>query len=274
MAVRTLMYHALEPAGGPSQAYKIGDLLYVLPKTNFEAQMMLLKFDAFSVVDQVGNGADEFLGDYAGKTYGTQKSIGVRLTFDDGHITNYTIAYPILCEYGYKACFFLTTDWLNTNHCLTTRMVSELAGDSMVIGSHGVSHRFLPDLTEKEIVDELDYSRKSLEDIIGQRVDLLSAPGGRINERVIRLAAVAGYRGIFLSDAKPTPLFESMCLYGRLAVRRDYTTEQVRRMIIAGKPLESELFLTCTAVAKKILGNTNYQNAREIILRLIHRRLA
>lgn len=273
MAIRTLMYHALEPAGGPSQEYKIGDLLYVLPKTNFEAQMTLLKSDAFSVVDQVGNGADESLVDYAGKTYGTKKSIGVRLTFDDGHITNYTIAYPILCEYGYKAYFFLTTDWLNTGHYLTTRMVSELAGNGMVIGSHGVSHRFLTDLTETEIIHELDYSRKSLEDILGKRVELLSAPGGRINERVMCLAVAAGYKGIFLSDAKPAPSFASMNVYGRLAVKRDNTTEQVRRMLIAGKPLESELYLTCTAVAKKILGNTNYQNVREVILRLIHRRL-
>lgn len=69
---------------------------------------------------------------------------GVLLTFDDGHASNYHYAYPLLREYGIKAIFFVTSDFISSRPgFLTWDMICELSKEGMVIGSHGKTHLFL-----------------------------------------------------------------------------------------------------------------------------------
>jgi peptidoglycan/xylan/chitin deacetylase (PgdA/CDA1 family) len=46
----------------------------------------------------------------------------------------------------------------------------------ITIGSHGLWHRHLPKLPHREVLHELVNSKKLLEEIINQTVDLLAYP--------------------------------------------------------------------------------------------------
>jgi polysaccharide deacetylase family protein (PEP-CTERM system associated) len=62
------------------------------------------------------------------------------------------------------------------------------------IASHGYSHRLLYDLSEDELFEELDSSKKILEDITGQKVNGFRAPSFSITEQAIDLMSDTGYK--------------------------------------------------------------------------------
>ena len=61
----------------------------------------------------------------------------------------------------------------------------------MEIGSHGVTHTKLTELSDKELINELVSSKHFLEDIIGREVHTISYPHGAINSRVKKAVAKA-----------------------------------------------------------------------------------
>jgi len=68
------------------------------------------------------------------------------------------------------------------------------------IGSHGVTHRRLPDLSDEELKSELSDSRHRLEDRFGQLIDRLALPYGRSSHKVIRYARQHGYTKIMTTQ--------------------------------------------------------------------------
>ena len=70
-----------------------------------------------------------------------------------------------------------------------------LESSGIAIGSHTVSHAFLPELKEEEVILELRQSRNVLEKILGHPVFLFSYPAGGVTEAVKKLVAQEGYHG-------------------------------------------------------------------------------
>lgn len=166
-------------------------------------------------------GAEEFL---------AAETQGVLLTFDDG-FAHQAEAVPLLEEYGAPAVFFVTTrhvenstDWLpfvrrqiaehgtgtaseEDLHALFDGMsrdqLAACAGSPRVtIGSHTVSHPFLTRCDDDELRRELVASRRCLEELTGETVDLLAYPGGDYDARVAEAAREAGYRAAFVEDSR------------------------------------------------------------------------
>lgn len=63
----------------------------------------------------------------------------VAITFDDGFLDNYTVAYPILRKYGVPATFFVTTDFVDRNQPIWFEVVC-YAFLSLPVGA--ISDRF------------------------------------------------------------------------------------------------------------------------------------
>jgi len=68
------------------------------------------------------------------------------------------------------------------------------------IGSHTHSHPMLPMLSMSDIEYELAHSKKILNDICGQNIDIVAYPNGRYNEAVIRKSFDMGYKYILLTE--------------------------------------------------------------------------
>jgi peptidoglycan/xylan/chitin deacetylase (PgdA/CDA1 family) len=90
-AVPVLMYHHVSPAPG---------LVTIAPE-NFRAQMRWLAGHGYTTI-----GCDDLARFIQGEPL---QAKSVLLTFDDGYLDNYVYAHPILAEFGLKAALFVIT---------------------------------------------------------------------------------------------------------------------------------------------------------------------
>jgi len=211
------MYHALHPDGDVS-AIDAEDLPYAVSVSTFKSHMEKLRD---LNVGLLSNNAASAMPD-------------VVITFDDGHISNHSLALPILQEFGFKAYFFVTTNFIESrvNHCRAEQL-RELIKAGMVIGSHGLSHKFLADLPPNEVKHELVRSRDLLQNWLHTEVSSISFPGGRYTQDTLIAAREAGYCQVFSSEfdeVSRTQITQQVAL-ARVAIRRSTTLKSFNRMI-------------------------------------------
>lgn len=118
----------------------------------------------------------------------------VVLTFDDGTLDNYTVAYPILRRHGFVATFFVITNYVGRTGCMTWNQLREMQSAGMVIGSHTVRHVDLTKLTPTDLQKELAVSRSIIGRELGRGPLVISYPMGFQNRSVVEAAHAAGYQ--------------------------------------------------------------------------------
>jgi peptidoglycan/xylan/chitin deacetylase (PgdA/CDA1 family) len=175
-----LMYHSIDDNWEKSK-------LSVSPES-FEKQMTFLHRRRYKVLS-----LDEVVDICREKQKPPYKAISI--TFDDGFLNNYSVAYPILRRYGFPAAIFVVVDKVGTKGYLSWKQLKKMAEEGITIGSHTLSHRDLRKLSDKELKEELVKSKKILEKKLGRSVDFICYPGGSFDERVRQAAIDAGYKG-------------------------------------------------------------------------------
>ncbi len=124
------------------------------------------------------------------------------VTFDDGYADNFEHALPVLEQCGIKATFFVVSGFLGKT-CPTfagpipmmeAGQVRELAAMGHEIGSHTVSHRLLAALPHRTATMEMELSKKTLEDMLGEEVSSLAYPKGSYDRGMEETAERLGYR--------------------------------------------------------------------------------
>mgnify|MGYP001342005074 CR=1 FL=1 len=121
----------------------------------------------------------------------------ILLTFDDSWENR--CAVEVMEERGIQGIFFLNSGELGWPGRLTADAVGRMAAAGQEIGSHGAKHEFLTRLSESDLRKSLSESAKILSDITGKPTRFLSAPGGRYNGLVARVAKEVGYEAFFVS---------------------------------------------------------------------------
>lgn len=184
------------------------------------------------------------------------------ITFDDGHISQFQRAFPLLEEYSFKATFFVTVGWtarragyMSWNH------LAELVKAGHSVQSHGWSHTHLTQCTDQQLEGELGRSKLELEDRLGINVTEISTPGGRWNADVLRACASAGYQRIFTSDPWKNIRHESgIHALGRWMVSRGMDADTISR-IVGGHGSFARLRVqqVVKAAARSVLGDRRYQ---------------
>ncbi len=263
-----LMYHALWPplegeslarhwAADPQLADP-GSRLYALDVREFERQLELLR-DAGAGRSPLAWTSFDAVGPRPGPV----------VSFDDGHHSNHSLALPALTQRGLRAIFFITTDWIGCPGFMTEGQIRELAAAGMLIGAHGCTHRYLSDLADGEISDELARSKTRLEAILDAEVPALALPGGRGDARVRRLAARAGYRLMFTSRIGLAAPGEDALDLPRVPItnRQD---EQFLARLLAGDDRDLRAMARSARLrgaARALLGNRLYDRLRAGLMR-------
>ncbi len=178
------MYHYVRPEPGDGDT--IGKDLSVTPK-NFADQLNYLAEHDFTTMTM------EELADVRAKRLALPPN-PIVLTFDDGYRDFYTDAWPLLREHGFKATSFIITNVVDQPHYLTWQMIDEMQRSGLIeFGSHTLSHRELPALSDAAAKQEIEQSKQTLEAHLGLLVRSFCYPAGRVSDRDAEFIHNAGY---------------------------------------------------------------------------------
>jgi peptidoglycan/xylan/chitin deacetylase (PgdA/CDA1 family) len=167
-----------------------------MPAKTFELQMRYLKENGYHVIT-----AEELVA-FLGYRRGLPKK-SVLITMDDGYRSVYNIAYPILNKYGFRATLFIYTSFVGVSKmAITWDQLKEMKAKGFAIGSHTIYHSDLTNPKEGEseqehilrIKEELNGSKKIIDQKLGQDTYFLAYPFGYYDQRSIQMAKEAGYK--------------------------------------------------------------------------------
>ncbi len=255
------MYHSLY-RGEDTTDIDAEDLPYAVSESNFIEQ-----------IDRIAK--------HRSGLFSENETADIVITFDDGHRSNLDIAVPLLVERGLTAYFFITTGFTDSRPgFMSSEEITSLSSvPGMVVGSHGVTHRFFNDMSENEAIAELVESKQALEKLTNHPCESMSFPGGRYNQKILRLMKSSGYSQWFGSDigmVDPSecfvkhPIAETPCHrilpmsgtrpINRVAIRRNTQLDEFERMISPDRHYYRSQVRKSQAkkVLQKTLGNRLY----------------
>ena len=183
------------------------------------------------------------------------------ITFDDGNVSDFSLATPILKKYDFTATFFVTVGWVGNLGYLSWDQIAEMNCLGMSIQSHTMTHPFLTNLDNTNLQKELSDSKAILEEKLAKSVDFVSIPSGFVNGRVKKMAKNAGYKGICVSLPGLNRLenTNSNDLY-RMMVTRKTTFERFCRMADGDEKLVGGMRsqYRIKSGVRKLIGNKFY----------------
>ena len=223
LKVPILMYHYISQPPADADVYRVD--LSVTPD-NFRQQLAWLRDNGYTGIDYY-----ELSLAITGQTELPEKP--VLLTFDDGYLDNYTAAFPLLQEYGYKATFFIVTDFVDMGRegYMTWPMLEELSRAGHRIESHSRTH---PDLRDKErdgLIWEILGSQQTIAAHIGHTPRYLCYPGGDYNEETIQMLRELDFWGAVTTRNDTWHGFNERFEWGRLRIRNDTTLQEFANVL-------------------------------------------
>ncbi|HHY73254.1 MAG TPA: polysaccharide deacetylase family protein [Bacillus bacterium] len=226
--IAALMYHHF-------QQESIGDG-GTISTTRFKEHLQALKAAGYETITEL-----DFLHYQQGKINLPQKPL--MITIDDGYISNYLEAFPILAQEGYKATIYVITnnvgkkpgfsEYMNWEH-----MKEMVASGVINIQSHTHDLHFqlpktgtnrgyaLVDLLPR-VKEDIRLSKKLIEENVGNKVFALAYPYGVYNKDVIKMLEEEGYQLAFsVVQGKNDPKNSTMELK-RFIANGKYTGEDL-----------------------------------------------
>lgn len=126
----------------------------------------------------------------------------VSINFDDGKLSVYQNALPILDAAGFVSDQFITTDYLSDYYpgYIDESAVLDMQSRGHTIGAHTRTHSDLTAMSASQAQDEINGSRQVLLDLGASPVAYFAYPFGAYNDSVIQMVKDAGFAGARSSD--------------------------------------------------------------------------
>ena len=203
----------------------------------FEQQMSFLKEKGYRVIAM-----DQFFDFLDFKISIPQKSVVI--TIDDGWLSAYEIAFPILKKYGYPATLFIYTDLIGKGtRTVSWNQLQEMTAHRIDVGGHSMSHRNLTLPGKKEsfkdyfdnIEKELSGSREIIRKKLNLDVKYLAYPYGDTSPLVVQMAKKLGYRGALTIKRGGNPFYIHNYRVNRSVIYGDFTWSHFEKSLAVFK---------------------------------------
>lgn len=154
---------------------------------------------------------------------GTHRAISI--TFDDGFFSNWKSAMPLMKKQGCRAINFLVADRLGKSSDWESQeggesrplmdevQIREWLAEGHWIGAHTCTHPRLSQIPLDQAKEEIESSKKKLEDRFGIPIEHFAYPYGDYSSAVCDLVREAGFqtastmhRGVNMTDTSPWEL--------------------------------------------------------------------
>jgi peptidoglycan/xylan/chitin deacetylase (PgdA/CDA1 family) len=230
-SVPVLMYHHLLTGSEKNKAYKFNDA--VITTEMFAFQMKLLHDNRYSALTL--NQLERFI---QGEEAIPDKSVVI--TFDDGYLSNFRYAYPILHTYHYKAAIFAITgnirrapeefnpdglNYISWQQLLPYSDVFQYEGHTGYLHRKQGSKSFLLARRPEDVLLDLKQSKQ----LLGCRY--FAYPYGQYDKQTVKLIQQAGYKMAFTTY--PARVEQGMPLYElpRYGIDPSTSTREFKDMV-------------------------------------------
>jgi len=198
------------------------DSLAIKP-ADFEAQMQALKDNGIIVISM-----EDFLAWRRGEKEIPEKAAIVSI--DDGYLSGYSVAWPILKKFGYPFTMFLYTDYIkggpkSGGQSISWDQLAEMRDAGVDIEGHTVSHSSLnarKGKTDEQYLawleGEIVGSKELLEKNLGIQVKAFAYPYGLHNKTVRDVVKQAGYEAAFTVWGRRIARGADPMMMGRYAI--------------------------------------------------------
>lgn len=210
----------------------------VLPAERFEAQLQWLAEQKYQVLP-----LRDVVKAMAEGTALPAKSVVI--TFDDGFLTDYKAAFPLLQKYNMPATVFVYTNWVGKAvGAVKWEQLEEMQASGLIdVESHTVNHADLVKTARRgaeQLKKELADSKAAIEEHLKKPCTIIAYPYGASNQEVREATKAAGYEAGLTVDGGAIASGDDMFRLGRRMVfRKDalqaFTTQRVapRRLLLS-----------------------------------------
>jgi peptidoglycan/xylan/chitin deacetylase (PgdA/CDA1 family) len=168
-----------------------------VPADEFTAQMTYLADQGFHPVTLRQVWA-------AWKEQGVLPSKPIVITFDTGYHSVYANAFPVLRERSFPATLFL--DPAQTQADFPATEVKELIQAGWELGAQPSGQGDILSATDEQLAQAVGGARRELQRQLGRRVEFLSYPAGKFDQRVSSAVQSAGFLGaVTLQEGLASP---------------------------------------------------------------------
>ncbi len=186
--VPILMYHYISVPPAGSDVYRQD--LSTTPEM-FYRQMRWLKENGYNVISL------EHLFYYLNTGWPELPPNPIVLTFDDGYVDNYEVAFPVLQKFGYQGTFFVLTDVTDRAQpgYMTWDMLRQMHSAGMDIQVHGREHHDMRGRDRDWLLFHLLGPAQTIHANLGYQPRFVAYPSGGYDAEVINVAHELGYWG-------------------------------------------------------------------------------
>lgn len=234
-----LMYHRVAPEGSAGMAP------WRVHPDQFESQLQLLR--------DSGRCSVSFEQVRRWKERGEPLPQGaMMITFDDGYADFVDYAGPLLAQYGFTATVFVVAaeigGWNAWDRSYGERIplldwpaIRSLHAGGIEIGAHTNTHPMLTKVSTGRAWEEMQASKHTLEDGLGEAVPSVAYPWGESSPRIHLAAAAAGFHHGVTVVPRPARRADSLLSLPRIDVEGHFTIDEFARKLALGSTLRQSL---------------------------------
>ena len=192
---------------------------YTVSITDFREQMETLKEMGYTPIP-----ISLFLNALLGGAEIPEKPIVI--TFDDGHESVYTNAFPIMKELDFVGVFYIVANRIrDVEDFVNVEQLKEMIGAGWEIGSHSFTHA---DLTKNHgsVSKEIGDSKTVLEQALGTKIETFAYPFGTIDSFLAQSVSNYLYRAGMGLGTRKIHTWNNLFYLERIEIYGNYSLEQ------------------------------------------------